>query len=761
MNRYKAKIDISKSIDIYFDVPLFTGDSGNSVELSFFMRGEPYPMTGVTVSAKRADGQTVFDMGSISGNTAQYTIANNMHNIPGNLDVQISLTDSAGAFLTSGFLHFSVEKGFSEDSGIEADDRYPIFNTFSEELNKKANLSGGNAFSGDQTMYGDVSMYSHVHMGGDLYVTQGAVIDNVDAWNSPGLEVNHYPMTGEEQPCVRFKSRNVEIANLDHTGQLWKGNKKYVTETELGTKADLAGGNIFNGDNVLVGHQIVDGDLNVNNQDFSEKTPLVVKKYWASEENGKEIAEFYDGDSLVSHMDTDGQLWKGNEKYITGTELSQAQEETNETISQTRANALVSDTAESETLLLSDQQPDTHMNTFTVYGVSQQDGTPTPDTPVAVVSAENFDVVCEGRNLCPDISEWALSGGAAIENGMISLPNSNSIAQSPYIRWDKRSSWLGVSLDCVSETPGAKGYINVQYYDENKTLISGNGAALLISGERKESLFGAATPDANQYARDIANCTYIVINVRRNTSTALNPYSFGNVSASNRRDAGYSGAYTPYIAPYTAHVTGAMRGIPKTGGWAFRDYIESDGISAWKVQECGYAVLIGTESWSVSGNTIADGTVFSITLPDQDKSTTQKLSLLSNRFTALKSGTAPKLGNTWQTNVTFFTISNTDTGITSEDTDAVKLQKYKAWLAENNVTILYQLASPVRTDITETEAGQAILSAVRTKNIVSVRTENLETNTVNPLYQANYNQDINKVINELKQIIVSLGGVIS
>lgn len=153
--------------------------------------------------------------------------------------------------------------------------------------------------------------------------------------------------------------------------------------------------------------------------------------------------------------------------------------------------------------------------------------------------------------------------------------------------------------------------------------------------------------------------------------------------------------YTPYIAPYTGHITGAMRGIPKTGGWAFRDYIESDGISVWKVQECGYAVLTGAESWSVSGNTIADGTVFSITLPDQDKSTTQKLSLLSNRFTALKSGTAPKLGNTWQTNVTFFTISNTDTGITSEDTNAVKLQKYKAWLAENNVTILYQLASPV------------------------------------------------------------------
>ncbi len=731
MNKYKAKIDISKNIEVYFDVPLFTGDFGNTIELIFHNGGEPYPMTGVTVSAKRADGQTVFDMGSISGNTAQYTIANNMHNIPGNLDVQISLSDSTGAFLTSGFLHFSVEKGFSEDSGIEADDRYPIFNTFSEELNKKANLSGGNAFSGDQTMYGDVSMYSHVHMGGDLYVTQGAVIDNVDAWNNPGLEVNHYPMTGEEQPCVRFKSRNVEIANLDHTGQLWKGDKKYVTETELGTKADLAGGNIFNGDNVLVGHQIVDGDLNVNNQDFSEKTPLVVKKYWASEENGKEIAEFYDGDSLVSHMDTDGQLWKGNEKYITGTELSQAQEETNETISQTRANALVSDTAESETLLLSDQQPDTHMNTFTVYGVSQQDGTPTPDTPAEVVSAEDFDVVCSGKNLINESNQWYSQYGnisSTFADGVWTITNTHTANRTA--RFDIGALPAGTYTMSFSKFPSSPSL----YVDDVKTWQTNTSPkTFTLENDAAAVRFDFAAP--------------------ANSSVTLTGFQLELGSAATQ--------YTPYIAPYTAHITGAMRGIPKTGGWAFRDYIESDGISAWKVQECGYTVLTGTESWSVSGNTIADGTVFSITLSDQDKSTTQKLSLLSNRFTALKSGTAPKLGNTWQTNVTFFTISNTDTGITSEDTDAVKLQKYKAWLAENNVTILYQLASPVRTDITETEAGQAILSAVRTKNIVSVRTENLETNTVNPLYQANYNQDINKVINELKQIIVSLGGVIS
>ena len=501
MNRYRAKIDISKNIEVYFDVPLFTGDSGNSVELSFFMRGEPYNMTGVTVSAKRADGQTVFDMGSISGNTVQYTIANNMHNTPGNLDVQISLSDSAGVFLTSGFLHFSVEKGYAEDSGIEADDRYPVFNSFSEELNQKVDCY-------------DPEMYGNANISGDLYVMQGAVIDNVDAWNRPALEVNHYPMPGEEQPCARFKSGNVEIANLDHTGQLWKGDKKYVTEDEIST-----------------------------------------------------------------------------------------------TETQRYANALVSDTEESETIVLSDIQPDTHMNTFTIYGVSRQDGTPTPDTPVEVVSAEDFDTVCEN------------SDGSTI---------------------------------------------------------------------------------------------------------------------------------------YTAHITGAMRGIPDgTSGWTFRDYIETDGTSVWEVQECGYAVLTGTENWSVSGNKVDGGTVFYTKFPDQDSTALMKR-MLSNRFVDKGS----RYDRMWQTNATFFVISNADIGITAEDTDAIKVQKYTAWLSENNVTVLYPLASPIRTDITGTEAGQAILSLLQTKNIVSVRTESLETNAINPLYQANYNQDINKVINELKQIIVSLGGVI-
>ena len=711
MNKYKAKIDISKNIEVYFDVPLFTGDFGNTIELIFHNGGEPYPMTGVTVSAKRADGQTVFDMGSISGNTAQYTIANNMHNIPGNLDVQISLTDSAGAFLTSGFLHFSVEKGFSEDSGIEADDRYPIFNSFSEELgkkadvsqlDKKANLRGGNVFSGTQTFNNE-----NIMSGTQTIYHQYP--------NESGAAINIISESTMPDTVIRLSDYDSgEVMKVDRSGQIWKGGKKYVTETELASKVDTYEAEIW-GD-LYVGQGAV-----IENVDNNTKPGLEINHYPSLIEGETQPTVLYKCQGVeTARMDHTGQLWKGNEKYITDTEVSQSY-----------ANALVSDTAEAEMIVLPDQQPDTHMNTFTVYGVSQQDGTPTPDTPVEVVSAEDFDVVCSGKNLINESNQWYSQYGnisSTFADGVWTITNTHTANRTA--RFDIGALPAGTYTMSFSKFPSSPSL----YVDDVKTWqTSTSPKTFTLENDAAAVRFDFAAP--------------------ANSSVTLTGFQLELGSAATQ--------YTPYIAPYTGHITGAMRGIPKTGGWAFRDYIESDGISVWKVQECGYTTLTGAESWSVSANTIADGTVFSITLPDQDKSTTQKLSLLSNRFTALKSGTAPKLGNTWQTNVTFFTISNTDTGITSEDTDAVKLQKYKAWLAENNVTILYQLASPVRTDITGTEAGQAILSAVRTKNIVSVRTENLETNTVNPLYQANYNQDINKVINELKQIIVSLGGVIS
>lgn len=126
MNRYQATIDVSKNIEHYFDVPLFTGDSGNTVELSFFCGGEPYPMDNVMITARRADGAVVFDAGSMEDNTAVFTMKNNIHSQPGQLEVQVALTDNSGAVLTSGVLHFDVLDGYKENSGVEADDRLPV-----------------------------------------------------------------------------------------------------------------------------------------------------------------------------------------------------------------------------------------------------------------------------------------------------------------------------------------------------------------------------------------------------------------------------------------------------------------------------------------------------------------------------------------------------------------------------------------------------------------------------------------------------------
>lgn len=141
MNKYQAKIDISNNIEVYFDVPLFTGDIGNTVELDFFCGGEPYPMDDVLVTACRADGAVVFDAGSMEGNTAVFTMKNNVHSQPGQLEVQVALSNDEGDLLTSGVLHFDVLDGYKETSGIEADDRLPVLNEVVQNAFVQANYA--------------------------------------------------------------------------------------------------------------------------------------------------------------------------------------------------------------------------------------------------------------------------------------------------------------------------------------------------------------------------------------------------------------------------------------------------------------------------------------------------------------------------------------------------------------------------------------------------------------------------------------------
>lgn len=140
MAKYNARIEVTKEIDVWFEVPLFTGDVGNDIRLSFYENGQAYDMNGAQVTALRADGEAVYDVAATEGNEAIITLKNNCYTQPGELSVFVTLTDAAGRAVTNGVLHFDVRRGYADEGGITADDRYPVLTGLINEVEELAEL---------------------------------------------------------------------------------------------------------------------------------------------------------------------------------------------------------------------------------------------------------------------------------------------------------------------------------------------------------------------------------------------------------------------------------------------------------------------------------------------------------------------------------------------------------------------------------------------------------------------------------------------
>ena len=124
MARYNAKLDLDKEFEVSFSLPLFTGDSGNTVSLEFLSGGQPYDMSGAQVYARRPDGVVLTTAAVTSGNQVEFTLYNNMFACLGELQVQVSILDVYGNFLTSGVLYFTVQEGFSSQAQGEGSDDF-------------------------------------------------------------------------------------------------------------------------------------------------------------------------------------------------------------------------------------------------------------------------------------------------------------------------------------------------------------------------------------------------------------------------------------------------------------------------------------------------------------------------------------------------------------------------------------------------------------------------------------------------------------
>ena len=140
MAKYEGKIEVAEGISKSFETPLFTGDVGNTVKLTFFLRGEPYAAEAAEIYCRMANCEVASLSAEMAGNVLEFTVPNVMYRERGETELQIALLNGAGDVLTSGVLHFDVLEGLSDLTHTEGDDQYndmtALLSTVGNELGR-------------------------------------------------------------------------------------------------------------------------------------------------------------------------------------------------------------------------------------------------------------------------------------------------------------------------------------------------------------------------------------------------------------------------------------------------------------------------------------------------------------------------------------------------------------------------------------------------------------------------------------------------
>lgn len=108
----------------YIDRPLVSGDI-NAYEITL-MCNEDLSGCVFQITAERADGKIVSDIGEIKGNKATYLISNSMYQVPGELKLRLKIMSQTDECLTAKELLFTVLESDENKEQIEATEEYPL-----------------------------------------------------------------------------------------------------------------------------------------------------------------------------------------------------------------------------------------------------------------------------------------------------------------------------------------------------------------------------------------------------------------------------------------------------------------------------------------------------------------------------------------------------------------------------------------------------------------------------------------------------------
>ena len=306
------------------------------------------------------------------------------------------------------------------------------------------------------------------------------------------------------------------------------------------------------------------------------------------------------------------------------------------------------------------------IKSFTFFGKSVQDGTPTPEAPVEIKSAVNPSAVLTGLNLWDE--EWE-RGSYASATGQKSTDSYRIRSKNPISVLPSTTYYAFIPVN-----------ITIYYYDEQ-------GQYLNFTTRQISSTF--TTP---------SNARFMNFSVGKSASPVT---TYNNDICINLSDESVNGTYEPYkpaqtiIAEYTLRSVGDVKDTL---------VVRSDGTGEL-TQKFGI-VDLGTLNWSaVAEGTEGDPCFYNSTdIPGIKAGSPKKM--LCSKYQCL---------NTWRKYLVDKAIAaynnSTSTRIAIRDTDYTSASAFKTSLS--GVYLVYELATPVETELTA-EQVEAILNGAQT-----------------------------------------------
>lgn len=227
MITYKLKINFQEARILNSDMEFVTGDIGAyRLECEFYDNGKRYDVTDklLTVRAKRADGVCYTANGAIVDNIGVFVPKNNIYAVPGDLCLEIALSDSAGNYVTTKIITASVIDGIG-DVANGAQDDVSIYVTLLAQI--KAQIDEANKLV-DRA---NLSIDSHT---GDKANPHGVTKAQVGLSNVDNTKDTDKPVSTAVQAALNLKANAADVyyKNILYT--------KNETDAKLALKANSA-----------------------------------------------------------------------------------------------------------------------------------------------------------------------------------------------------------------------------------------------------------------------------------------------------------------------------------------------------------------------------------------------------------------------------------------------------------------------------------------------------------------------------------------